>query len=186
MDFTEYEALETVHLRTIEDPIVGKRYGLERAKDHVNITCDNNKIREEILKYRKSKLAEKYDAQFSQLPPSIEDFTLYRGIGESNYNPISNYGFEVVEKAKPRDVIFPDLGYSYNSLSRNFAKNYANSLMGKNIMFEIKIPKCAKVSRGPLYGEVIMPRGAEYKLIEKGVDPEGRINIVMEYILPKS
>lgn len=51
----------------------------------------------------------------------------------------------------------------------------------------IRIPKGARVSRNMEHGgEILMPRGAAYKLISKETTSEGEIKVVLEYILPKS
>lgn len=48
------------------------------------------------------------------------------------------------------------------------------------------IPKGARVSRNMEHGgEILMPRGAEYRLISKQLRPDGKTDVTLEYILPK-
>lgn len=57
----------------------------------------------------------------------------------------------------------------------------------RTIMYEIHLPKGAKVSRNLEHGgEVVMPRGAQYKVLDKKVAQNGDIEVALEYILPKS
>lgn len=53
------------------------------------------------------------------------------------------------------------------------------------MMFKIKLPKGAKVSRNLEHGgEVVMPRNAEYRLLSKSTNGN-HTEVELEYILPK-
>ena len=55
------------------------------------------------------------------------------------------------------------------------------------MLFEIHVPEGAKISRNMEHGgEVVFPKGAEYRLISKEKDSRGVLNVVLEYILPKN
>ena len=54
-------------------------------------------------------------------------------------------------------------------------------------MMEIHVPKGVKISRNMEHGgEVVFPKGVEYRLISKEKDSRGVLNVVLEYILPKN
>ena len=54
------------------------------------------------------------------------------------------------------------------------------------MMFKIKLPKGAKVSRNLEHGgEVVIPRNAEYRLISKTTNGD-HTEVELEYILPKN
>ncbi len=54
------------------------------------------------------------------------------------------------------------------------------------MLYTIRIPKGARVSRNMEHGgEILMPRGAEYRLISKQLRPDGKTDVTLEYILPK-
>ena len=144
--------------------------------------------------------AEKYmakiDKEFTKLPPLEKDCIVYRGRTENPVIKRFNKDFEIMDKAKVGDVIVPDTGYSYTAFNRSMAENWGgegarsyneDGSLTRNIMYEIHLPKGAKVSRnGEHGGEVVMPRGAQYIIKDKKVDKEGCMEVVLEYILPKS
>ena len=144
--------------------------------------------------------AEKYmakiDKEFTKLPPLEKDCIVYRGRTENPVIKRFNKDFEIMDKAKVGDVIVPDTGYSYTAFNRSMAENWGGEAarsynedgsLTRNIMYEIHLPKGAKVSRnGEHGGEVVMPRGAQYIIKDKKVDKEGCLEVVLEYILPKS
>ncbi len=145
-------------------------------------------------------VAEKYmtkiDKEFTKLPPLEKDCIVYRGRTENPVIKRFNKDFEIMDKAKVGDVIVPDTGYSYTAFNRSMAENWGgegarsyneDGSLTRNIMYEIHLPKGAKVSRnGEHCGEVVMPRGAQYIIKDKKVDKEGCMEVVLEYILPKS
>ena len=142
------------------------------------------------------KYMEKVDKEFAKLPPLEKDCIVYRGRNEHPVIKRFNKDFEIMDKAKVGDVIVPDTGYSYTAFNRSMAENWGgegarfyneDGSLTRNIMYEIHLPKGAKVSRnGEHCGEVVMPRGAQYIIKDKKVDKEGCMEVVLEYILPRS
>ena len=142
------------------------------------------------------KYAAKIDKEFAKLPPLEKDCIVYRGRAENPVIKSFNKDFEIMDNSKVGDVIIPDTGYSYTAFERSMAENWGgegargfneDGSLTRNIMYEIHLPKGAKVSRnGEHGGEVVMPRGAQYIIKDKKVDKEGCMEVVLEYILPKS
>lgn len=142
------------------------------------------------------KYAAKIDKEFAKLPPLEKDCIVYRGRAENPVIKSFNKDFEIMDNSKVGDVIVPDTGYSYTAFERSMAENWGgegargfneDGSLTRNIMYEIHLPKGAKVSRnGEHGGEVVMPRGAQYIVKDKKVDKEGCMEVVLEYILPKS
>jgi len=138
------------------------------------------------------------DLAFKKLIPTEKDIICYRGRSE---NPLpscqaQNVDFDIIGKAKVGDVIVPDTAYSYAAFHKSLANNWggigarcsyiepgeSNRLM----MMTLRIPKGARVSRNLEHGgEIVMPRGAEYRVISKETKENGDIDVVLEYILPK-
>ena len=142
------------------------------------------------------KYAAKIDKELTKLPPLEKDCIVYRGRAENPVIKSFNKDFEIMDNSKVGDVIVPDTGYSYTAFERSMAENWGgegsrgfneDGSLTRNIMYEIHLPKGAKVSRnGEHGGEVVMPRGAQYIIKDKKVDKEGCMEVVLEYILPKS
>ena len=123
------------------------------------------------------------DRAFAELPPLEKDCIVYRGRMLSSTERF-NRDFEIIKNAKAGDIIIPDTAYSYTAFSRETAYNWCGSHGSESIMYTIRLPKGAKVSRNLEHGgEVLMPRGAEYKLISKTKDGN-HTEVVLEYILP--
>jgi len=121
------------------------------------------------------------DESFEKLAPLDRDIVCYRGRGKNILASSFNRDFDVIEAAKAGDIIVPDRAYSYAAADKEVARNWA-----VNMMYEIRVPKGAKVSRNKEHGgEVIFPRGAKYRLISKEKDKFGILNVVLEYILPE-
>lgn len=164
---------------------------------HHDINRSNSDIRYILTRLEKGLPLEKYDKwtleyiseidkEFENLPPLEDDFVFYRGRGKNSLIKRFNQDFDVIENAKEGDTIIPDKGYSYGAFKKELAENWSNSV-NDNMMLEIHVPKGAKVSRnGEHGGEVVFPRGAEYKLISKEKDRFGTLNVVLEYILPEN
>lgn len=134
------------------------------------------------------------DKEFEQLPPLEKDCIVYRGRAENPTFKRNNVDFEIMEKAKAGDTVIPDTGYSYTAFNYDMANNWCqggrmtdfNNKPLRTIMYEIRLPKGAKVSRNLEHkGEVVMPRSAQYKVLDKKVGSNGDIEVVLEYILPK-
>ncbi len=127
----------------------------------------------------------KLDKEFAKLTPLEKDCIGYRIVGRSN-TPYRNMPFNVIENAKIGDTVILDEGCAYAFQQESLIS--LNNYNLKNPMLEIiRIPKGARVSRNMEHGgEILMPRGAAYKLISKGTTSNGKIKVVLEYILPKS
>lgn len=140
--------------------------------------------------YLKHGLREMYktDKAFSKLIPTEKDIIGYRGRTEHPFIPRFNEDFEVINKAKVGDIIVPDEAYGYLGTKRGLADNWCcrnNSENLQTIMYTIRIPKGAKVSRNLEHGgEIVMQRGAKYKIISKEVHGK-HTEITLEYILPE-
>ncbi len=131
-------------------------------------------------------IIDEFDADFAKLPPLEDNFVFYRG---RFLHPIAesfNKDFKIIENAKPGDVVVPDKAYSYGAFKKDLAEHWTNSYDKGGMMMEIHVPKGAKISRNMEHGgEVVFPRGAEYRLISKEKDNRGILNVVLEYILPE-
>lgn len=144
------------------------------------------------------KLIEKLDKDFEQLPPLEHDCIVYKGLSEQLNSYLKNYNnaFELMQKAKVGDVVVPDTAYTYTAFYRSTAENwggegarhvYKDGKESRIMMYEIYLPKGAKVSRNFEHrGEVLMPRGAKYKIMDKKVLKNGDMEITLEYILPEN
>ena len=136
------------------------------------------------------------DESFKGLLPLEKDCIVYRGRAE---NPLPcgkkfNVDFGIIDKAKVGDIIVPDTAYSYCAFKKSLAncwggtgaRSFAHPGESNRIMMmTIRLPKGAKVSRNLEHGgEVVMPRGAEYRLISKDVKENGDIDVLLEYVLP--
>ena len=140
------------------------------------------------------KLMSKLDKEFEQLPPLSHDCIVYKGCAESPIFKSSNKPFELMEKAKVGEVVVPDTAYTYTAFNRSLAEHWGGAgarmtdLANKPLrvmMYEIRLPKGAKVSRNFEHGgEVLMPRGAQYKVVDKKVASNGDMEVILEYILP--
>lgn len=127
----------------------------------------------------------KLDKEFAKLTPLEKDCIGYRIVGRSN-TPYRNKPFNVIENAKIGDTVILDEGCAYAFQQESLIS--LNNYNLKNSMLEIiRIPKGARVSRNMEHGgEILMPRGAAYQLISKETTFDGKIKVVLEYILPKS
>lgn len=136
---------------------------------------------------RRIKTAFRIDKEFAQLPPLEKDCIVYRGRFKPKWDFSSrNADFNIIKKAKTGDIIIPDRAYSYCAFNRSFAETWGkqNKLGCETIMYTIRIPKGAKVSRNLEHGgEIVMPRNAQYKVISKN-KKNNHTEIVLEYQLP--
>lgn len=146
-----------------------------------------NHIQSGIREYDKMNLQDilLFDEEFNKLPPLLNDCIVYRGRVK---NPVSSHNadFDIVQNSKVGDIIVPDKGYSYAAVKQRITNSFYSD-KGNSIMYTIRLPKGAKVSR-TLHagGEIVMPRGAEYRIISKETTPVGNFEVTMEYILPKT
>lgn len=127
----------------------------------------------------------KIDKEFAKLPPLEKECIVWRGRFEHPVIERLNQDFKIIDNAKIGDVIIPDTGYSYTGFTKELASHWSNSCGGRTMMFKIKLPKGAKVSRNLEHGgEVVMPRNAEYRLLSKSTNGN-HTEVELEYILPK-
>ncbi len=120
------------------------------------------------------------DDLFSKATPLDKDYIVYRGVDvpASAHRPHDIAYVNLVNNCKVGDVIKPDAGYSFVALEKKQVMgNYA-----KSGLFEIRLPKGSKLIYHDGW-EALMPRNAQYKVLEKTVDNNGRINFVLEYIV---
>ncbi|MBR2387029.1 hypothetical protein IKA92_07030 [bacterium] len=126
---------------------------------------------------------EDLDNAFENLKPLENECVVYRGRHKHSACESLNYDFEIIENAKIGDIVVPDIAYSYCAFDKSLAKCFANG-HENNMIYEIKLPKGAKVSRNLEHGgEVLMPRSAQYKITGKKVIGSTTY-VSMEYILP--
>lgn len=127
----------------------------------------------------------KIDKEFANLPPLERDCIVWRGRAEHPLCKYLNEDFRIIDNAKVGDVIIPDASYSYTAFDKSLASHWSSSIEGRTMMYKIRLPKGAKVSRNLEHGgEAVMPRNAEYRLISKTTNGE-HIEVELEYILPK-
>ncbi|MFI3300253.1 MAG: hypothetical protein R3Y28_02415 [Candidatus Gastranaerophilales bacterium] len=187
MDITEYRVLKEVVAEKFEPAnykfpkkVTGSPHPIHHDLNRYNFDLHNGTISNS----RKLEI----DAGFEALKPLEEPCTVYRGRVKNPIIKSSNKDFGIIENAKVGDTIIPDTGCSYTGFSRSLADNWCcNNGSSDAIMYEIRVPKGAKVSRNLEHGgEMVFPRESQYKMISKGKDPQGVTNVVLEYILPKS
>ena len=158
--------------------------------EHTPLPDDLDKEFYEKSIARGKEIIKKTDAQFENLPETEKEYIVYRGHAESSaLMQEANEDFAIVEKAQKGDIIIPDKGYSYTAFHRDLAEHFGGNKVkdnGRAIIYTIHIPKGAKVSRMMANhdGEVVMPRGAEYKVLSKKVHDSGYTEIELEYIIP--
>ncbi len=123
------------------------------------------------------------DNEFARLAPLEKDCIGYRGV-QRGISEWRDEPYRIVANAKVGDIIIPDQGCGYAA----HIIDLAEECVGKGgMLYTIRIPKGARVSRNMEHGgEILMPRGAEYRLISKQLRPDGKMDVTLEYILPKS
>ncbi|MBS6552809.1 MAG: hypothetical protein KH321_02585 [Clostridium sp.] len=192
MDVEEYKILKKEMARRFE--IDAPNFKGSAVEMHHEIHGANCHIRSDIAENGKpvvmKKIVDKMDADFSNLTPTNEAFTVYRGRSKHPVANSLNTDFNIIENAKIGDIITPDTGYPYAAFHRKLAECWGGTgaNCGKGtMMMEIRVPKGAKLSCNLEHGgEAIFPRSSQFKLISKGKDPEGIMNVVLEYILPQA
>ena len=135
------------------------------------------------------------DDEFLILEPLEKDCIVYRGRAEHSLFPRLNKDFQIIDSSKIGDIITPDQAYSYTAFHRSLAEHWGgegargfdtNGNLCRTIMYEIHLPKGSRVSRNFEHGgEVVMPRGAQYKIKDKKEHEDGCIEVILEYLLPK-
>lgn len=119
------------------------------------------------------------DDLFKKATQLDKDYVVYRGLDiPEAFKPHDKAYVNLINDCKVGDVIKPDAGYTFVGLEKkNVVGNYAPSGL-----FTIRVPKGAKLIYHDGW-EALMPRNAQYKVLEKTVDNKGRINFVLEYIV---
>lgn len=118
------------------------------------------------------------DEEFKQLTPTKTPMTLWRGI-----TPFKEFikRFEKSLQIKKGDIIhMPE--YAYASYTKTCAKNYAQRLNKKGILFEITVPKNSKISRGV---HCIFPRASVFECTET-IEKDRYKLIKLNYLPPKN
>jgi len=158
---------------------------------HHDIDCINQRIRS-VGKLKKGDVgivnmeggyqAVCVDNEFARLAPLEKDCIGYRGV-QRGASVWRDEPYRIVSNAKVGDIIIPDQGCGYAAHKIDLAEE----CVGKGgMLYTIRIPKGARVSRNMEHGgEILMPRGAEYRLISKQLRPDGKTDVTLEYILPK-
>ena len=132
---------------------------------------------------------QRIDESLSKMPPLEKDCIVYRGICRGLNQEKKPEIFKMFDKCKAGDIITPDIGYSYCAFNKYKTYGYGGcpdkNGIYRTVSQTIRLPKGAKVSRNLEHeGEVLIPRGAEYRVVSKTVDGN-HIDITLEYILPK-
>ena len=120
------------------------------------------------------------DDLFQKATSLDKEYVVYRGLDIPVYTPRPHDAAYVnlINNCKVGDIIKPDAGYTFVALQKaNVMGNYAG--IG---LLEIRLPKGSKLIYHDGW-EALMPRNAQYKVLEKTVDNNGRINFVLEYIV---
>jgi len=132
---------------------------------------------------------EKLDASFEVLPGLKHDSIGYRGrINNHMFKCPPDFG--IVQNAKVGDIIILDSGCPYYGFERTLADHWGgnseNWCGDVNVMtIETIFRKGAKVSRNTEHGgEIVTPRNARYKVLDKTVNEHGDIDLKLEYIGP--
>lgn|SRR5574344_316230 len=129
------------------------------------------------------------DIEFRRLKPIPEKITVYRCVGEK---PDFFSEYKLYKKRfniKKGDVINMQ-EYAYSASDTNYAKVYIPN--EKGIMYEISVPKGARVSLTgeikdgfmPAGNECVFPRNSKFKCLSRSVDEKGLAHVKLEYILP--
>lgn len=132
------------------------------------------------------KLLKETDDAFSCVVPSMLPKTYYRGVLIDKTSRVA----EIIKKAEIKDVIQPDLGYSFLASKKSYAESYADYASGKPdpttcIVMKIKTPIGTPISRditfAPLEGNVVLARGAKFEVLDKEIK-DGKTYITLKYL----
>ena len=120
------------------------------------------------------------DDMFKKATPLDKEYVVYRGldIPAAAFRPHDISYVNLINNCKVGDIIKPDAGYTFVALEKaNVMGNYA-----ARGLFTIRVPKGTKLIYHDGW-EALMPRNAEFKVMEKTIDNNGKINFVLEYIV---
>ena len=115
------------------------------------------------------------DKEFKILKPIGEKLTLWRGINGDNFPKRFQQSYDT----KVGDTIYMQ-GYAYASISKSYAEGFAKDSSGKSILYEIEVPKEAKLSKTIHYN---FPR---YSMFEcTGIEMQEQYKLIKLKYLPK-
>jgi len=158
-------------------------------KMHETIFKKQNAIHNELIDKQNCTIInlDEINNQFEKLEPQIEDCVCFCA-KKANPNPKHNIDFEIVKNAKESDTITPEKGFWNFYFNREDALDKKFKGLGKpenKMILEVHFPKGSKISASNYKnGTVIAQNNASYKVISKGVEPNGIMSVILEYILP--
>lgn len=131
---------------------------------------------------------DKHDANFKKVIPLLVPKTYYRGV----FGGKDNYAIQVLSSAKVGDIVQPDLGYSFLTANKSYAKDYTSSCEGikdpeNSLMMIIKAPIGTPISRDFAFdrsiinSNVVLARGANFEVLDKKVK-DGTTYITLKYL----
>lgn len=133
-----------------------------------------------------SKIIALTDKEFKTLNKTKKEMTVYRGIAEpyDSQNPLLKKMYQDSLKLSKNDIMVSK-GYLFASIGRHLAELFGLFSNKKGILYEINVPKGAKISQR--WDEVIFSRYSKFKCVEtKEINDEnGQYTLKkLEYILP--
>ena len=112
--------------------------------------------------------------------------------GNGVFGGKDNYAIQVLSSAKVGDIVQPDLGYSFLTANKSYAKDYTSSCEGikdpeNSLMMIIKAPIGTPISRDFAFdrsiinSNVVLARGANFEVLDKKVK-DGTTYITLKYL----
>lgn len=129
------------------------------------------------------------DFEFKNLKPLEQKMTVYRAIGEKP-DFFSEYPLYCKKLGVKKGDIIDMKEYAYATSDISYANVYMPS--GKGIMYEIEIPKGARVSRTGTLGvedEIVFPRSSKFECIDtQKVVEDGNefLKVKLKYLMPEN
>lgn len=119
------------------------------------------------------------DSIFNKATPLEREYVAYRGLDlpTDPYRPFEIAYTNTMKNAKVGDVIKPDDAYTFVAFEK---KNVLGSYAPSGLM-EIRMPKGSKIVQHDGW-EALLPRNSQFKVLNKTIDENNRINYVLEYI----
>jgi len=182
-----------------------ERYWSQKAKlpkrDYVELQCALYSANVKLLTGRGLSLQEfkrrygvsfervinQTDREFKSLRETTKEMIVYRGVSEpkGKEHPLLKKLYQKSLNIKENDTIAAR-GYAFAALEQSLAKLFGLHANKAGILYEIRIPKGARVSMR--WDEVVFPRYSKFKCLESKeiVNVEGKCMFKrMEYIVPK-